>query len=153
MKHTKVKFDKVPQILREISKISGSYVSVGVHESARPYEDKSSVQMVATVQEYGSTNTPHPIPERSYMRSTEEESRSEMNDKMKSDLPLIALGQKTVKKSLSEVGFVMKERVKSKIEQISSPRNAESTVKAKGFNNPLIDTRHLKNSIDYEVHV
>ena len=150
---TKFKINKVPQILKEISKMKKSYVSVGVHEKAKDYSNGASVQMIARVHEFGSTNTPYPIPERSFLRSTYDENEAKIGNDLKNSLWDITNGKTTAKKELSKIGFEIREKTKTKIEKLKDPPNAESTAKQKGFDNPLIRTRHLKNSIDFEVHI
>lgn len=50
---------------------------------------------------------------------------------------------------------LMGERIKGQLQQtiieFKSPPNAPSTIARKGFNDPLIDTGHMLNSVDYEI--
>lgn len=47
------------------------------------------------------------------------------------------------------------ERIKGELQQsiisLKDPPNAKSTVRKKGFDNPLIDTSHMLNSVDYSI--
>ena len=106
--------------------------------------------MVAAVNEFG--NAEAGVPERSYMRTAFDENIDQAHHMMDIGIGDIILGTSTVKQVLGKVGFFAKEKTKTKMESIKEPANEESTAKGKGFNNPLIRTRHLKNSISSEVH-
>jgi len=55
------------------------------------------------------------------------------------------------RKALSYLGFQASGDLVQEIQEFTTPPLAESTVKAKGFPKPLIDTGHMINSIDFEV--
>ena len=50
---------------------------------------------------------------------------------------------------------LMGERIKSQLQdfirELNSPPLAETTIKRKGFDKPLVDTGHMQNSVDYAV--
>ncbi len=53
--------------------------------------------------------------------------------------------------ALMGMGMIMGEQLQVSMIQMQDPPNAPSTIKAKGFNNPLIDSRNLLRSIEAEV--
>ena len=53
--------------------------------------------------------------------------------------------------SLSLMGEYVKGQLQKSIRDLKTPVNAPSTVQKKGFDDPLIDTGHMINSVDYEV--
>jgi hypothetical protein len=55
------------------------------------------------------------------------------------------------KDALSLLGSIMVGQLKASIIAMKTPPNAPSTIRKKGFDNPLIDTSHMLNSVDYEV--
>jgi hypothetical protein len=55
------------------------------------------------------------------------------------------------KKTLSLMGERIASQLKESITNMDEPANATSTVRKKGFNNPLIDSGHMQSSVDYEV--
>lgn len=55
------------------------------------------------------------------------------------------------KRMLGLMGEDIRGALQQSINAFQSPPLAESTVKAKGFSKPLIDTSHMLNSVDYEV--
>jgi cobalamin biosynthesis Co2+ chelatase CbiK len=56
-----------------------------------------------------------------------------------------------VDKTLTLTGESIKGQLQQSIRDFSNPPNAKSTVRKKGFNDPLIDTGHMLDSVDYEV--
>lgn len=55
------------------------------------------------------------------------------------------------KKTLSLMGERIAGQLKESITSMAEPPNASSTVRKKGFNNPLIASGHMQSSVDYEV--
>lgn len=49
------------------------------------------------------------------------------------------------------MGEGIKGQLQQSIRDLTSPPLAPSTVKAKGFSKPLVDTGHMANSVDYEI--
>lgn len=54
-------------------------------------------------------------------------------------------------KTLSLMGEKIKGQLQESIRNTDSPPNAPSTVAKKGFNQPLVDSAHMLNSVDFEV--
>lgn len=53
--------------------------------------------------------------------------------------------------SLKKFGKMVSEQLQQSILSTKTPPNAPSTIRGKGFDNPLINTSHMLNSVDYEV--
>ena len=53
--------------------------------------------------------------------------------------------------ALDAMGSVIKGQLQRSINQFTSPPLAPSTIAAKGFDKPLIETAHMLRSVDYEV--
>ena len=66
-------------------------------------------------------------------------------------LTLLRNNHYDVRKALGGLGMVVGEQLQVEIIQTNDPPNKPDTIKAKGFNNPLIDSRNLLRSVDYEV--
>ncbi len=49
------------------------------------------------------------------------------------------------------IGGLFVNELKKAIEDWSTPPNAPSTVAEKGFNDPLIKTETMKNSVEYKI--
>ena len=54
-------------------------------------------------------------------------------------------------RALNMVGAAIKSDLQQAIVEFSTPPNAPSTIAKKGFNDPLIDSGHMLNSVDWEV--
>lgn len=56
-----------------------------------------------------------------------------------------------VPKTLALVGEGIKGQLQQSIRDLKSPPNAPSTIARKGFDDPLIESAHMLNSVDFEV--
>lgn len=63
----------------------------------------------------------------------------------------IAEGKSTFKQEYIRIGTMAKVDLKEAVEMWDSPRNSPYTVDLKGFDNPLIDSGLLYDSIDFKV--
>ncbi len=118
-------------------------VSVGFLEGAT-YPDGTSVATVAAAQEFG-TDT---IPPRPFFRSMVAAKQGEWGPALAVQLTKTGFD---VEKSLRRAGEGIKGQLQQSILDTNSPPLAESTVKAKGFDKPLIDTGVMLRSVDYRV--
>ena len=103
---------------------------------------------IAIKNEFGSEQ----IPERSFIRAVMYSEKKYFNDLMRRQLAKVVAGKRTKIQALATVGLQMQVRVKTRIRDIWHPPNAEETIEKKGFNNPLIHTRLLHDSIKFKVH-
>lgn len=137
------------KIIQESSRLKGSFVNVGVHqaEGSENYEGTSTtVAEVAFWNEFGTVTAP----ERSFIRSTIDENRAELERITAKLLDQVLEGKIDTKKALDKLGFKIETLIKKKILDLNDPPNAPSTVARKGFNNPLVDSRRLWRSIAFE---
>lgn len=149
------------RILRQVKKINGSFTTVGIHAKEPPYDNGASVQMVASVHEFGSTKAG--VPKRSFLRSTFDENRAAWRKRSKELMSDIFIGRLTVKKALSILGFEMTEAVRSRIVEGPFLALAESTKKQRSsaealaksgaatLHKPLYLSKKLWRSISFEV--
>jgi len=131
----------------------GTVVKAGVLASdANKSHGKSTLLDVAIGNEFGTktkTGKVH-IPQRSFIREPIDDHRKRINR-------LIAVFIKDVNTiadleiALKKVGTLAVSIIKTRITRKREPKNAPSTIKAKGFDNPLIHTGRLKNSINFEI--
>ena len=158
----KVKRD-IKNVKKEIDKatkhfggVGVSNVKVGLPKGSNNYPDGTSVIMVGTVQEFGSPA--RNVPARSFLRSTIVENKNEYNAFMKKAAKKIAKSIeankgkiKTPSQGVAEVlnllGLKTQADVRQKMTDISSPilKDREG--------NPLVDTGHLRQAINYQVEV
>lgn len=122
----------------------GGTLRVGFLEGAT-YPDGTSVPYVAAIQEFG--DPAHNLPARPFFRSM----ITEKSGKWGGALGKIAVSTDyDIDQTLGQMGEGIKGQLQGSIQALTSPALAPSTVKAKGFDKPLIDTGHLLASVDYE---
>lgn len=136
--------DGVMKALEDIArKMGGGEVAVGFMEGAT-YPDGTPVAAVAFWNEYGTTGTPA----RPFFRQMIAAESPTWATKM------AALAKATDydgDKVLALMGEDIKGALQKSINDLQSPPLAPSTIEAKGFAKPLIDTSHMLNSVAYEV--
>lgn len=138
------------RIINEAATVNGSFVEIGVHESAGMHEGEDepllTVAEVAFFNEFGTVTAP----ERSFLRSTIDENRRKLEKKTAELFSKVESGRMDAKKALDALGFLIQELIRKKILETNDPPNAPRTIAAKGFNNPLVDSRQLWRSITFE---
>lgn len=125
-----------------VDKAAGGTVRVGIIES-QTYPDGESVAQVAYWNEYGTAT----IPARPFFRNTIADKQGEWAEKAaellkQSDEP---------DQVLALIGEGIKGDIVTAIQNFTDPPNADSTVKRKGFDKPLVDTGDLWRAIQSEV--
>lgn len=132
--------------LEEIAKKMGAgSVSVGFMEGAT-YPDGTSVAAVAYWNEFGVPS--HGQPPRPFFRQMIEKESPSWPKKM---AKLAKDTDYNGPRVLALMGEDIKGGLQESINNLTDPPLAESTIKAKGFSKPLIDSSHMLNSVDYEV--
>ena len=115
------------------------------------------MQELAAVHEFGTTKAGKKknitIPERSFIRTTMDEKRGQLNTLTDKLLVQVTLGQFKMKRALQILGEFIETSIKRKITILQDPGNAPSTVAKKGSSNPLIDTGRMRNSIRHKTVV
>ena len=118
-------------------------VKVGLPKDSNDYPDGTSVIMVGAVHEFGSPA--RNVPQRSFLRSTVQEKRRKYKRLFRKLSKKIIEGKLTTEESLNLIGLTVQTDVRAKIHDIKSPELKHRE------GNPLIDTGHLRQSINYEV--
>ena len=114
---------------------------------ANAYPDGTPVISVGVWNEFGTER----IPERSFLRAGIREGTQGYKALNRVNLRLLQAGKKSAREAMGELGLLAQGDVQAKINDVSEPPNADSTVAIKGSSNPLVDTGHLKQSITFEV--
>jgi len=147
-------------IVKELKKLDNKSIEVGIFEDAGEYtkgKTPISVAAVANIQEHGATlkrkdKVIGSIPPRPFMKPSLEG----VNLQRLMQLQKTLIGQLESKtplsfsKVLKEVGENQKKLIQWIILRKSSPANKESTVRQKGFNDPLIHTYKLHDNIKWK---
>lgn len=138
-----------PQLVKALDRrlkdaTDANYVEIGFFPEQMHPEAGMPLAQVATLQEYGTST----IPPRPFMRYTAANESRGWGEEFAAGFK--AVGHK-MKPALKGVGKLVKMQVQRNIRAWSAPPNAASTVRKKGFNNPLIETRYMHNNVKYKV--
>ncbi len=123
--------------------MKGSYTKVGVQAGALESDGVTDLVMVAAANEFGTDK----IPARSFLRSTFEEERANLDRITKAEANAILAGTKTVETSLALIGEYFVGRVQAKIHSHPPPPNAPATIARKKSSGTLVDSGQLVQSI------
>lgn len=131
------------KLVEEKLKVRNRYnLEIGFFENAK-YPNGAYVATIAKYQEYGTIN----IPARPFFRNA-------INSKYQAWLNVYGKSLKNndnYKLTLSKTGEVARNDIVKSITSINEPPLKQSTIKAKGSSNPLIDTGLLRRSVSYKV--
>lgn len=138
------------QIVEDIRKLNGRKASAGVllKDARKIYpKSKSILGQVARINEFGAGD----VPQRAFMRTP-----FDNNNKKWANSIRLFMQKQTPRSTLDRrvlffAGKLMKREIKKSLSLWKKPSNAISTIRRKGFNNPLIETRFLYKHINMEV--
>lgn len=114
----------------------------------------ATISEIAAYNEFGTSTSggQEHIPERPFLRTTiSEQSKTVYVPLTAKLLGLVLDGTLTVNQAIGILGEKAVADVKMKIDAISDPPNADSTVDRKGSTNPLIDTGLMRQSVSWEL--
>ncbi len=129
------------RVIDEIN-IEGGFVDTGV----QPDEDEELL-IIAGANEFGTKN----IPARPYIRGAIDNSEAEILELAERYSGEIIDGTTSRYNALTFMGQFIEGLIKRYMINLRTPKNADSTIKKKGSDNPLINTGLLVGSIRYEV--
>lgn len=133
--------NNIPKALKSLAGVKGKKIETGIFGDGH-------TAMIGAVHEFGSPK--NNIPERSYLRSSFDESSGEIVDKFEKILPSIIDGVDG-EAVLDGLGQEFKGKVQQKLIALNSPALKDETIRRKGSSNPLVDTGNLVGSIDSRV--
>ncbi len=102
---------------------------------------------VACFNEFGGGNTP----ERSFIRAWCEQKQAEIVETISKQAAIAVKNRTPWETVLERIGLYCVGGMQQRISDGIEPPNADSTIKAKGSDKPLIDTGQLRSSITYVV--
>jgi phage gpG-like protein len=138
---------------------------VGTSGAGTRYPDGTSVVMVASVNQFGAT-IQHPggkvgknqagphqidIPARDFMTPGGKAAQAATEPIKKALLPALNAGKVTKEQILGHMGPFAEAALKKAIADFTDPPNAPSTIRRKGDDNPLEDTRLMVQSVTHVV--
>jgi hypothetical protein len=133
------------EIKRALSNISSEeFVAVGIHEDTgiHPGTDMTNATLGA-IQHYGNDH----IPARPWLDVGVESGNPQYLNIIKNAIK----NNEPMDQALNRIGVVAVGKTQQYMTQLKAPANAESTIKAKGSSNPLIDTGELRASVNYSI--
>lgn len=130
---------------RELKKMTDMEIQVGF-QGDQKYEDGTSIAQVAAVNEFGASD----IPERPFMRQSFENHEGELQAACDAAQRLVSSGG-SAEQALQQIGVIAKALVQDEIVNGGFAPNAESTIKKKGSEQPLIDTGTMRQSVNFVV--
>ena len=136
--------NRLPFIKRELKKLDGQEIVAGI-----PLDD-DHLQLIAGVNEQGAEVKN--IPPRPFVRYSFDQGKDQWADELMDGIWDIMRGN-TVKagRIQNRVGKSMQATIKKAIVDWKVPPNAEITVALKGFNDPLVESGHMRDSIMYTI--
>lgn len=133
-------------IMRRLRKLDDAQGFVGVFFDTDTYENGATVAQVAAWNEYGTED----IPSRPFMRQSFDENRKNLEQILEEGFGDLLDGKILPSSVLNKAGKELKTKMKKKIVDFKTPPNAPSTIRKKGFDNPLIHTKKLLRSIEFK---
>lgn len=139
------------QALKDLSKSLDreQRVLVGVPKGAGEYEDGVNFATIMAVNNFGTADGS--IPARPVLQPAVEEGAPVYRRLAEVMLPKVLSGDMEMRVLLEQMGSLAEGHVKQYMTDLRTPPNAESTIRAKGSDNPLIDTGALRQSIRYVI--
>lgn len=137
--------------MKELHELASLEVHIGYQrgeETVVSDDGKSRADLVdiAMWNELGTVN----IPSRPFMRDSVDKHMDDINHMLTAQKDALLNGA-TAREVLETVGLFMQDLMQTEIEQGDFVANAESTIKKKGSDKPLIDTGTMKNSVHYQI--
>ena len=133
------------KFLGDMKKADGLHVAVGFPKGkARAYPDGEEVAFVAACHVYG-----YGVPTRDFMALA----KKDIIKDTKVFLERVSSGKGSKPELyMEQAGKKAVEAIQKAITDLKDPPNTERTIQLKGgSSNPLIDTEHMRGSVDYEV--
>jgi hypothetical protein len=139
---------KLADKLRDMARLmsNASSVKVGFLAEAK-YPDGTPVAMIAAIQDYGAPSVG--IPPRPFFRNMVAARKGEWPDAIRA---LLKANGYDALRTLQQTGEAIAGQLRQSIIDTNEPPLAESTIRRKGFDKPLVDTGHMWQSVDYEVN-
>lgn len=134
----------------ELEKLKQNEVFIGYQAGHAKHtdEDGNTADMaeIAMFNELGTSTSPP----RPFLRMTVDENKDKINQFVETQTKRIAQGA-SAEQCMKQMGAFGVSLVQEKIGNGTFAPNAESTIKAKGSNKPLIDTGQLRQSVHYVI--
>ena len=157
---TKAHSELIARHINALKKVEGKKVEAGWFESDRYPAGKGSsvgeqVAKIARIQEWGATikrgNAEIVIPSRAFMRKAWSDFNQQRAAIQVKVAKKVVNGEITQDQALAQIGEALVACIVRSIRGGEWERNAESTIKQKGFDKPLINTAHMWKTVNSKV--
>ena len=115
-------------------------ITVGIQGQEARLVDEESGASLADIAVYNHFGNKH-IPERPFLQLALDNNKAEILKRFKGSLKLITEGKVNAPTQLDLLGAYLVGVIQQEITNLNNPPNADSTIKRKGHNNPLIGGR------------
>ena len=160
------KFNRIPDLVRELQYLASHQVEIGIFADASR-DGAVPMLVIAAANEFGAKIPKHQarfgdlddvspvgwviIPERSYLRAWFDENVDALQATMERLIGQVVEGKISGRAALETIGGYVATHVQAYMVDLKTPPNAPSTIARKGSSNPLIDTGQLKDAITWRV--
>lgn len=160
------KFNRIPDLVRELQYLASHQVEIGIFADASR-DGAVPMLVIAAANEFGAKipkrqarfedlDDENPegwviIPERSYLRAWFDENVDVLQATMERLIGQVVEGKISGRAALETIGGYVVTHVQAYMVDLKTPPNAPSTIRRKGSSNPLIDTGQLKDAITWRV--
>lgn len=146
-------YDKrsLTSLIKRVSSLNGTTVEAGFFEEDRygPENDNMQVAEVAWLQERGAGRE---IPSRPFMETSFNRMHADFYARGMYDVMFDVLGQgRLTNRLLKDLGGLMRDNIKIVIDGWSIPPNSARWAEFKGFNDPLIFSGKMIQSVKFKV--
>lgn len=136
------------QALRSVFDQNGTKLDVGVFGNKNEtYDNGVTTTDVGTWAEYGTKHAPA----RPWLSGWLDENWELVIFRLRMEMSRVVRGQQTKTQALTRVGQRIRDGIRDRILAKIPPPNAESTIRKKGFDHPLLETGRFLEAITYRV--
>ena len=139
------------RFMKELRELAELEVRIGYQrgEKAVSSDNDESRADLVDIAMWNELGTVH-IPSRPFMRDSVDKHIAAINHVLTAQRDALLNGA-SAREILGTVGLFQQDLIQTEIEQGDFVANADSTIKKKGSDKPLIDTGTMKNSVHYQI--
>ena len=139
------------RLIKNLTELRSSVVKVGLFSEDDSADGTMNIAKLGYIQEKGAVIGNTTIPERPFMEQTAIDYEDDIGDFMVDCIDGLTLGAFKPKQILSKIGTEYEMLTKLSIDDFDTPRNHPSTVSKKKFDDPLIETKTMRNSVKFKI--
>jgi len=135
------------KFFKELDELLKLQVRIGFQHGENVNDDDADLVDIAAWNELGTVN----MPSRPFMRQSVDNNKSSIISMCKAQLKAVAHGKSTAQETFQKIGVMQKGLVQKTIRDGEFEENAPGTIRQKGSDTPLIDTGHMRQSVDFVI--